>query len=93
MWPRRVLQTTAMASQRNQKTRPTVLTSVRTISSRFDRVTTVLPPWHRVYIPSARGRCTTERGARTPGTGDPRPPVIAKRRRRVREKEESGDLR
>ena len=83
-----------MASQRDQKTRPTVLTSVRSISSPFDRVTTVLPPWHRVYIPSARGRCTTERGARVPATGVPRPPMIAKRRRRVQEKEEeSGDLR
>lgn len=82
-----------MASQRNQKTRPTVLTSVRTVSSPFDRVTTVLPPWHRVYIPSARSRCTTERGARAFATRDPRPPVIAKRHLRVRVKEESGDLR
>lgn len=47
-----------MASQRDQKTRPTVLTSsIRTTRSTYylHRVTTVLP-WYRVYIPSARGR-------------------------------------
>lgn len=46
-----------MASQRDEKTRPTVLTSLarRKRSAYYLRRVTTVSPWYRVYIPWGRG--------------------------------------